>query len=850
MRLLASCALFVSCLACFTPPAFTAEKPAASKMLRPAAERFLAADNDETPDFQRHIVPMLGRQGCNGRSCHGSFQGRGGLRLSLFGYDMKFDHEALTKLKGEAEELRVNVKEPAKSLMLVKASDAALHEGGEKLPPKSWEYKLFEKWIAKGCPSAPEGQQLVRLEVTPKEIVFKKTGETVQLNVVAHWNDGSSEDVTCLSRFRTNSEAIAEVDGNGLVKSLDRGDTHVVAFYENGVYSVPVLLPVNPDVVAKYPKIDSPTKVDDLIAGKLRKLGVVPSEVCDDVDFLRRASLDVVGTLPTPAEVDAFVADKSPNKRARKIDELLSRPEYAAWWATQLCDITGNNPRQMGDTNFREDQAKQWYQWLEARLIENMPYDRIVEGMFLAVSRRPGQSFDDYLKESVSYLRKDEQADYSQHPMMPHFWSRQTFRKPEDRVLGFSYAFLGIRIQCAQCHKHPFDQWTQQDYQEFQKFFTRVNYGFDRDTKETVAALEEKLGVKGKNGNEQRKILADAARKGELIPFREVYLTLPSSASSTASAKKSSSKEGAKPAAPKQPARLLGGETIDLAAVADPRVAVMDWLRRKDNPFFAKALVNRVWAHYFGRGIIDPPDDLNLANPPSNAPLLDHLSRGFIEHKFDLKWLHREILTTAAYQRSWKPNATNEADRNFSRMSPRRLPAEVAYDAVLQATTSSKTLAAMHDAVEKRAISHASTTGSVNKYAVQVFGKPERVTTCDCERSGEPTLLQSVFLQNDREMLQLIERGGWLAEVAKACNEPLPGSTTTPFKPNPKAIPVTDAQRDAFIREAYLRTVSRTPTEKETVRAREHIAKSATNSEGVRDVLWALLNTREFIVNH
>lgn len=822
----------------------------AEETLRPAAQRFLADTVEETPDFQRHIVPLLGRQGCNGRSCHGSFQGRGGLRLSLFGYDMKFDLEALTKLKGEADELRVNLKKPTESLMLVKASDASMHEGGEKLKKGSWEYRLFAKWIECGCPGPRDGLQLARLQVEPSEIRFTAPGQTVQLKVTAFWKDGVSEDVTCLSRFRTNSEAVAEIDSFGKVTSLDKGDTHVVAFYDNGVVAVPVLLPIHPEVVTKYPPQKTSTKIDGLIVDKLKKLGVVPSDVCNDTEFLRRVSLDVVGSLPTPAEVEGFAADRSADKRAHKVEELLARPEYAAWWATKLCDLTGNNPQQMGDNNFRQEQSLQWYQWLEARLSENMPYDKIVEGMFLSVSRRPGQSFNDYTLESTHYLRKDEPESFADYPSMPHYWSRNTFRKPEDRVLGFSYAFLGIRIQCAQCHKHPFDQWTQQDYQEFTKFFTRVNYGYDRDARDTATALEEKLGLKGKNGAEQRKILVETAKKGDPIPLREVYLT---PAPPPVKIAKSTGKKGTEPVktvAMRQPARLLGAETLDLATLDDPRTAVMDWLRRKDNPFFVKALVNRIWAHYFGLGIIEPADDLNLANPPSNGPLLDYLSQGFIRSGYDLKWLHREIVSSAAYQRTWRTNETNEGDRrNFSHMLPRRLPAEVAYDAVLQATTSSKKLAAVHDAVEKRAISHASTTGAVNRYAVQVFGKPERATTCDCERSGEPTLLQAVFLQNDREMLQLIERGGWLAEVAQRCREPLPGSGV-PVKSKGKPEPMTDALRDEFIQEAFLRTLSRDPSAAEVARARQHFTATATTSDGVRDLLWALLNTREFIVNH
>lgn len=818
----------------------------AAATLPPAAQRYATDQVAETPNFQRHVMPLLGRQGCNGRSCHGSFQGRGGFRLSLFGYDMKFDHEALTKLKGDADELRVDVKQPEQSLIFTKATDAAMHEGGERLEVGAWEYRIFKQWIAKGCPGPGVEEKLARLVVEPADILFRKPGETVQLKVTAHWADGTSEDVTCLARFRTNNEAVAEIDMYGQVTALAGGDTHVVAFYDNGVTSVPVVMPLNENFGRKYPQVATTTPVDRLIVEKLSKLGVVPSDVCTDAEFLRRATLDVTGTLPTPTEVEAFLADNRADKRRRKIDELLARPEYAAWWATKFCDLTGNNPRTIGEVTFRNEQSEQWYRWIEARLQENMPYDEIVAGMLLATGRRPGQSYDDYIRESVSYLRKDEPADFAEHPTLPQYWSRNSFRKPEERVLGISYAFLGIRIQCAECHKHPFDQWTQSDFREFTKFFTRINYGTDNDARTEMAALEEKLGLKGlKNGNEQRKIIAETARKGDPVPLREVYLT----AAPKAPAAKPNSKD-AKPAATPSAltARLLGGATIDLTKCDDPRVPVMDWLRSPENPFFAKAMVNRIWAHYFGRGIIEPADDLNLANPPSNGPLLDYLSQGFIRSGFDLKWLHREILASDAYQRSWHPNATNEQDRrNFSRMIPRRIPAEVAYDAVVQATTSSKRMAEHGAALDRRAIGHASIVGSVNKYAVQVFGKPERATTCDCERSAEPTLLQAIFLQNDRDTLTLVERGGWIAEVAATLKEPAPGSGSKSTKP---AEPATDARRDALIREAYLRTVSRAPTTDEMARSRQHLAAAKTTSEGVRDVLWALLNTREFIVNH
>lgn len=813
----------------------------------PAAQRFAVDSISETPNFQRHIMPLLGKQGCNGRSCHGSFQGRGGLRLSLFGYDMKFDHEALTKLTGAAGEPRVDLKNPGQSLILAKTVDAALHEGGQRLTAGAWEHRLFVKWIEKGCPGPGEEEKLARLVVEPAEILFRKSGEAVQLRVTAIWADGTSEDVTCLSRFRTNNEAVTEIDSQGKVTALSSGDTHVVAFYDNGVASVPVVMPLNDRFGPKYPTVAATTAVDKHIVDKLRKLGIVPSDRADDAEFVRRVTLDITGTLPTPAEVEAFLADTSSEKRKAKIDKLLETPEYSNWWATKFCDLTGNNPRSIGEVTFRNEFSDQWYRWLETRIRANQPYDEIVAGMLLATSRRPGQSYGEFTKEMVTYLRKDEPADFADHPMLSQYWSRNSFRKPEERVLGISYAFLGIRIQCAECHKHPFDQWTQSDFKEFAKFFTRISYGVDNDARAEMAKMEEELGIKElKNGNDQRKRIAELARAGEAVPLREVFLTA-----------KPKAPVAAKPGSPNRPtgnasnpisARLLGGATIDLTQVDDPRVPVMDWLRSPDNPFFAKALVNRVWAHYFGRGIIEPADDLNLANPPANGPLLDHLAKGFIANKFDLKWLHREIANSDAYQRTWHPNETNEQDRrNFSRMIPRRLPAEVAYDAVVQATTTSKKISEHGAVVSKRAISHASILGSVNKYAVQVFGKPERATTCDCERSAEPTLLQAIFLQNDRDTLALVERGGWIAEIAGALKEPVPGSGTTATKPG---LPLSDTRRDELIREAYLRTLARLPTVEEVERARTHIAAAKSASEGVRDVLWALLNTREFIVNH
>lgn len=782
----------------------------AADVLPPAAERFLAGKVADSPDFQRHVMPLLGRLGCNGRSCHGSFQGRGGFRLSLFGYDPAFDHEALTRLTGDADQPRIDRDNPAASLMLVKPTDADLHEGGKRMEADGWESRLLAEWIRSGAPAIETPHKLQRLEVIPAEIVFSQPGESATIRVIAHWADGTAEDVTCLCRFQTNNEALADITLEALVTCKGRGDTHVVAFYDNGVTAVPVMAPVTGQVGGKYPQVAAETTIDRLVLDKLSKLGVVPSEVCTDAEFLRRASLDITGTLPTAAEVEAFLADASADKRSRKIDELLERPAYAAWWATKLCDLTGNNPQWMAETAFRSEQSAQWYDWIYARLRENVPYDELVARIVLSVGRQEGQSYADYAHEMTAYVRRDKPADFADRATMPHYWSRRTFTSAEDRALGVAYAFLGMRLQCAQCHKHPFDQWSQDDFQKFAAFFSGITYGVSGEARDDYNRMQDELGLRGKNGNEMRRMMSDLARKGTSVPFRELYVT-------------AARRGGARTA------RLLAGEEVDLSAAGDPRAPVMEWMRRKDNPYFARAFVNRAWAHYFHAGIVNPPDDMNLANPPSNAALLEYLADGFIKHGYDMKWLHREITNSAAYQRSWRPNETNLHDlRNFSRAIPRRLPAEVAYDAIVCATASSTRLAALEKEPASRAISHASIASRTSPagYAMQVFGKPARETTCDCERSGEPTLLQSVYLQNDRDVTTLIDRGGWVAEAARQGRPP-----------------------EELVRQAYLRTLSRPPNQPELQRSLAYLSESSS-AEGLRDLVWALINTKEFVVNH
>ncbi len=793
----------------------------AADVAAPAHERF-KGEATESPSFQRHVLPLLGRLGCNGRACHGSFQGQGGFRLSLFGYDFASDHAALLD--------RFNLKTATDSLMLLKPTLQEAHKGGKRMATGEWEYNLLLRWAKAGAKGAGEKDAaFATLEVEPKEISFTKPGETAKLRAIATWADGSREDVTPLCRFRTNDDSVATIDDNGIVHATGRGDTAVVVFYDNGIATVPVLMPLSDRLGSNYPAVPTPTKIDELVVAKLRKLGIVPSELSTDAEFLRRVSLDLTGTLPATDEVRSFLTDTTPNKRAKKIDELLARPAYAAWWATKISDFTGNTERNGplgGEQGLNRDKAGQWYDWVYRRVKENEPYDKLVAGMALAIGRRPEQSYADYCDEMSSYFRKDNPADFAARPTMPHFWTRRTLGKTEEQALAFAHAFLGVSLQCAQCHKHPYDQWTKQDFDQFTAFFSGVRYGAGNRTE--TQAMKKGTGLEGldeDSGNYKRKF-AELLADGKVLPFKELHVP---QNQKPRPGTKPGVRVGSRVITPK----LLGGEEVVNASYTDPRQPVMDWMRQADNPYFARAFVNRVWANHFGRGLIAPPDDLNLANPASNPELLDYLARGFVASGFDMKWLHRTITNSRTYQLSWRANDTNRHDeRNLSRAVLRRLPAEIVFDAVVLATASDderKRLDA--DPAALRVIGRSSGFAggrSNDTYAVTLFGKPQRATNCDCERSDEPALLQTVYLRNDPEVLKLLDRPeGWLKQLAKSKQ--------------------TDS--DELIRQAYLRVLSRLPDDRELQVSHKHLSSAKDTQSGLRDLLWALLNTKEFIVN-
>lgn len=838
---------------------------------QPLSQRIM--EKDETPDFQKHIVPMLGKLGCSSAKCHGSFQGQGDLRLSLFGFNFLSDHKELTGDAYGEEGSRVNLKKPKESLLLRKPTKLVRHKGGEVIKQGSWEYKVLLRWISNGAPGIPAnksdientlkndkdnegnsffkttikpiledncyechgfnkkkgglqlktisqaleggdtgpvivpgdseesllikavrhldpdfqmppkrkldqadidhlerwinmgapwpehsedipiftGKTLKTLHYHPSEIVFSDSIHSHSIQIIAEWEDGETEDVTCISRFKSNDDSIAQVDSNGLVNVISKGDTHIVAFYDNGVVAIPVISPFRKPNLDLEGEGENP--IDSFINSKLSKLGLTPSSLCSDEEFLRRVSIDMTGSLPTPQEVIDFIDNPKPDKRNIKIAQLLDSPPYAAWWANKICDFTGCNPASIR-SNLEVAQEKgyvkatEWYDWVYQGVINNESYDNLVEGIMLAPTR---------------FQRNHRSTQNLRDGGMPHFWTRQSLEKPQDTAMSVAHSFLGIQLQCAECHKHPFDRWTQNDFVEFTKFFDRNHQPADSGTNTF---------------------------------------------------------------------QLLRSGSVELTEDTDPRKPILDWMRDPENPWFARAFVNRVWAGYFHKGIVEPPDQFTPANPPSHPDLLNWLTSNFIEKDFDMKWLHMQITSSKVYQRSWKPNKTNSKDsRNFSRFIPRRIPAEVVYDAMKQATASSSKLIDVRNNLKRRASGHLSMR-MAGTHAMRVFGKPDRSINCDCERVNEPTLLQAIFLQNDPLVRMRVYDSEWVIDLEDSIADGKP------------------IDRLEIINEVWLRTLGRVPAQHEKQSAQRHLESVDSIPEGVMDLIWALFNTKEFLLNH
>lgn len=757
-------------------------------------------------NFERHIVPLLSTLGCNAGACHGSFQGKGGLTLSLFGHDPARDYLALTH---DDMGRRIACSDPERSLLLLKPTAHVPHGGGKRFDKQSWQYDVLRNWIKQGCSSDAGSGAGSRLEVEPPEHLFSESSEPLALRVLATFQDGTRFDVTQYCSFRVKDDSIAEVSPQGHVRACSPGDTPVIVSYRGNLATCRVLVPgKRPPVAAgSLPEVN---RIDGEVFGKLGRLNIAPSSLSGDSEFLRRATLDIIGALPSPDEVRAFLTDASSAKRLHKIDELLHHPLHAALWATKLCDITGANIDEMdGPPELRVKRAKMWHDWLRRRIAENMPYDQIVHGVLCATSRE-GRNLQRWIADEVSVDQAAHagfDTPYAERGTLDLFWRRtgaEDFFPLESMAERSAAAFLGVRLECAQCHKHPYDRWTQTDYRAFANIFGQVQFG---SSPEVIAAADRLL-------NERRTLPPE--KRGPAIPrLQEIYLA------------DQLTRRLAEPKTHKPlPAKALGGP--ELSIEGDAREQLFQWMIRPNNPLFARSFVNRVWAMYFGVGLVDPVDNLSVANPASNERLLDWLARSFIESGFDLRHLERTILTSTTYQLSAAPSANNSRDRtNYSHAQPRRLMAEVQLDMLNDALGCREDFG---DSAPRgaRAIEVASNRvqGDEVNRVFRVFGRPLRTASCDCERQAEPAVPQVLFMMSDPMVLKKIESGR-LKNLLEA----------------------SPSDQD-LVDELFLATLSRLPNERESQAALARVHGCAERKAAFAEIVWALLNTREFILNH
>lgn len=694
-------------------------------------------------NFPNQITPVFTKFGCNGGGCHGKSGGQNGFALSLLGFEPAEDYEHLVK---EARGRRLFPAAPDRSLLLTKATAKVPHGGGHRIEADSPFYRVLRRWIEQGMPYGDADDPVVTgIEVYPQERLMQREGQQ-QLVVVARYSDGSTEDVTRTTAFDSNDSEMAEVSPTGLVTTAKlTGSVAVMARYQGhvGVFRATVPLGVE---VANLPA--SRNFIDDQVFKKLKDLGLPPSAVCDDATFLRRATIDIAGRLPTLEESEQFLADQDPAKREKLVDRLLASDDYAEFFANKWGAILRNKRSQES----HKLATFAFHDWIRKSLHQNKPYDQFVREV-VAATGEPGRN------PAVAWYREVTDASA--------------------QVEDTAQLFLGLRIQCARCHHHPFEKWSQQDYYGFQAFFSQVG-----------------------------------RKKGHAQGYDRVYHRY-----GVAQARNPKTGENVKPTG-------LGGETLEIAPGDDPRHALADWMADPENPFFAKALVNRYWKHFFSRGLVDPEDDMRVTNPASNPELLDAISKNFIEYKYDLKHLVRTICTSQTYQLSAEPNDWNANDKqNFSRYYPKRLNAEVLLDSIDQVTGSPSRFGGVP--VGTRAVGLPD--NGFNSYFLTVFGRPESSSACECERSSEANLAQSLHLLNSSEIQGKLTSGsGMAARLGGAADRP-------------------DADK---IRELYLLAFSREPTAEELAIAVGHVGKAENKRFAYEDIVWALLNTKEFLFNH
>jgi hypothetical protein len=706
--------------------------------------------------FVRDVQPVLSKLGCNAGTCHGSAKGKNGFKLSLRGYDPEFDYQALINDLSGRRFNRVNVDE---SLMLLKPTAEVPHEGRQPLKPGSREYQIIRQWIAEGTQfEDPSKNRPQSIEVLPADVELDLPGRSQHLLVLAHYPDGGVREVTRDAILSSNNGDVAEVKG-AMVTGLRRGEAAVLVRYE-GCYATKLVTVMGDRTGYQWQDVAEYNYIDKFVDAKLKKMKILPSEVCNDAEFIRRVSLDLTGLPPTPERVRAFLSDKSParEKREKLIDDLLASGDFNEYWANKWADLLQCNSEHLGEKGvwvFRE--------WIQRSIANNKPYDKFVREMLLA----EGSS---YRNPEVNYYR--------------------ALREPGKITEDVSQTFLGVRFNCNKCHDHPFEKWTQRQYYEFGAYFARVAIKRGSLGKESVRSFTgDLMQVPG----EEIVYLKDDGEVQNPKTGMDVH--------------------------PKVPV----GEAAPASKDADRRESFVSWLTSKDNPYFAEAMANRTWSYFFGRGIIDPVDDIRGSNPSSNPQLLEALRDDFIQNGFDARHLMRNICRSRTYQLSINKNKWNEDDGvNFSHAIPRRLSAEQMLDAIAIATGDRPKFKGLPAGMRPVELPDGIVAG--NDF-LSLFGRPKRQSACECERNSNVTLAHALNLIN----------GTTISESLAA--------------PTNRIAKIVEAEKDdqKVVEDIYFSVLDRPPTEK----GREAVDFSAggTRLEVAQDLAWALMNSPSFLFN-
>lgn len=706
------------------------------------------AEKPRPISFQLDVMPVLTAAGCNTGSCHGSARGQDGFHLSLYGYDPKGDHFRLTT---EMAGRRINLALPEESLLITKSLGTVPHTGGKLIKPDSPFHQTLVEWIRDGARyDAGEIAQPTAIEVQPRQLVLTGADVRIPFTVRASYSDGTDRDVTTLSTFSTSNDNSVTIDPReGLAASKNRGEGFLLARFHTFTEGSQAIV-VPPDPNYRRPEIAANNYVDTHVFEKLNKLRIIPSGLADDEAFLRRVFLDIVGVPPTPAEREEFLSDKRAEKRGALVDGLLGRKEFSEMWVMKWAELMQIRTFNNGPQQVSYKAALNYYQWLRERIAGNVPFNQLVKELLSA----EGGTFSS--------------------PATNFFQIEQDVLKLTENV---AQVFMGTRIQCAQCHNHPFDRWTMDDYYGFAAFFAQVKRKPAEDPRERV--------VFDQGGEIQNPV-----SKQNMVP------------------------------------KFLGGPQPDLKNQSR-RAAVAEWLASPENPWFAKNVVNIVWAHFNGVGIVDPVDDVRVSNPPSNPELLDALAAKFVSYNYDFKKLVRDICSSRTYQLSTRTNETNLTDnRNFSHAMIRRVRAEVLLDSISQVTATPNKFKGLP--LGARAVQIAD--GNTSNYFLTTFGRATRATVCSCEVKMEPNLSQALHLLNGDTTQQRVRQGKIVATLLEEKKSPA-----------------------EIIERLYLTVLSRAPTdqEKEKLLAAVAAAKEPTLiQETLEDIFWALLNSKEFIFNH